>query len=309
MLLVMPSGLHRTYGAHHLHFITCLCYRRLPLLDTARGRDRFLSILEQTRQRYRFVVVGYVVMPEHIHLLITEPEVANPSTVMQGLKQRTARALLPKRKPRDPRQRNLFGEKPQCRALWQARFYDFNVVDHEEARAEAAVYASQSGEAETGGVTGAVALEQLSVLWSRRSRPGAREFRVDGDFLATSGGVGCPAAIVRGSRPFAKNAKDRAPPVLLMPASSKAGPPACWKWSAGKSAGPWRSGGSMRPPVNRKVRSAPCGSAPIPAGRWAARSFLAQLEQATLRLLVPRNTGRPQKPATDSRQDGFVFVA
>jgi hypothetical protein len=49
---VMPSGLHRTYGAHHLHFITCSCYRRLPFLSSARGRERFLSILEQTRQRY-----------------------------------------------------------------------------------------------------------------------------------------------------------------------------------------------------------------------------------------------------------------
>ena len=77
---VMPSGLHRTYGAHHLHFITCSCYRRLPLLNSARARDRLLSILEQTRQRYRFVVVGYVVMPEHIHLLMTEPEVRNLGT-------------------------------------------------------------------------------------------------------------------------------------------------------------------------------------------------------------------------------------
>jgi putative transposase len=93
----MPRGLHRTYGAHHLHFITCSCYRRLPFLRTARSRDRFLTILEQTRLRYRFAVVGYVVMPEHIHLVITEPEVGNPSTVMQVVKQRTARALLPKK--------------------------------------------------------------------------------------------------------------------------------------------------------------------------------------------------------------------
>ncbi|MFZ0815720.1 MAG: transposase [Candidatus Sulfotelmatobacter sp.] len=127
MLLVMPSGLHRTYGAHHLHFITCSCYQRLPFLNSARSRDRFLSILEQTRQRYRFVVVGYVVMPEHIHLLLTEPEVANPSTVMQVLKQRMACALLPKRKRRDPRQRSLFAGEVQRRAFWQARFYDFNV--------------------------------------------------------------------------------------------------------------------------------------------------------------------------------------
>jgi len=105
MCLAKPSGLHRSYGAHHLHFITCSCYRRLPFLRTARSRDRFLAVLEQTRERYRFVVVGYVVMPEHIYLLITEPEVGPPSRVMQVLKQRSARALLPKRRPADPRQR------------------------------------------------------------------------------------------------------------------------------------------------------------------------------------------------------------
>ncbi len=46
---------------------------------------------------------------------------------MQVLKQRTAHALLPKRKRRDPRQPGLFGDEPQHRAFWQARFYDFNV--------------------------------------------------------------------------------------------------------------------------------------------------------------------------------------
>ena len=65
-------------------------------------------------------------MPEHIHVLITEPEATTLSTVMQVLKQRTARARLPQRKRRDPRQRALFGEEPK-RAFWQARFYDFNV--------------------------------------------------------------------------------------------------------------------------------------------------------------------------------------
>ncbi|HEX8816106.1 MAG TPA: transposase [Terriglobales bacterium] len=122
----MSTGLRRIYGTHHLHFITNSCYRRLPLLGSARARDRFLSILEQTRVKYRFVVVGYVVMPEHIHLLLPEPEVGSPATVMQVLKQRTAHALLPKRKRKHPRQCELFGEQLH-RAFWQPRFYDFNV--------------------------------------------------------------------------------------------------------------------------------------------------------------------------------------
>jgi REP element-mobilizing transposase RayT len=46
---------------------------------------------------------------------------------MQVLKQRTAHALLPQRRRRNPRQRDLFGPEPPRRVFWQARFYDFNV--------------------------------------------------------------------------------------------------------------------------------------------------------------------------------------
>ena len=63
----VPSRLKRYYHAKHLHFITCSCYRRRAMLGTARQRDLFLKGLEQARQRYQFVVVGLVVMPEHFH--------------------------------------------------------------------------------------------------------------------------------------------------------------------------------------------------------------------------------------------------
>ena len=79
----MPTRLKRYYGRDHLHFLTCSCYHRQPWLAQPRRRDLFLEILEQVRQRYRFVVVGYVIMPEHIHLLISEPERGTPSTIMQ----------------------------------------------------------------------------------------------------------------------------------------------------------------------------------------------------------------------------------
>ncbi len=59
----MPWGLKRYYGNGDLHFITFSCYQRLPLLGSPRRRDLFLEVLEAARQSYRFVVVGYVVMP------------------------------------------------------------------------------------------------------------------------------------------------------------------------------------------------------------------------------------------------------
>ena len=122
----MPWGLHRYYGAGHLHFITCSCYRRQPLLGTARRRDLFLRVFEQVRRRYQFVVVGYVVMPEHFHLLVSEPQEHTPSRVMQALKLGFARRVLAeRRRRRNPAPAVLFEHLP--RQIWQARFYDFNV--------------------------------------------------------------------------------------------------------------------------------------------------------------------------------------
>jgi putative transposase len=107
----MPAGLIRFYGSGDLHFITCSCCKREPFLDIPSRRNLFLEILEHTRMRYRFVVAGYVVMPEHFHLLISEPQIGTPSTVMQVLKQRFSRKIS--------------SEVPS--PVWQERFYDFNV--------------------------------------------------------------------------------------------------------------------------------------------------------------------------------------
>ncbi len=64
-------GLERLHGGHDLHFLTFRCYHRQPLLGSARRRDLFLKVLQQVPQRYQWVVIGYVVMPEHVHLLVS----------------------------------------------------------------------------------------------------------------------------------------------------------------------------------------------------------------------------------------------
>jgi hypothetical protein len=80
----VPNKLHRYYGAGYLHFITTSCYHRLPLLQKPQHRDLLLEVLERLRRRYRVVVVGYVVMPEHVPLLLSEPERGDPSKAMQA---------------------------------------------------------------------------------------------------------------------------------------------------------------------------------------------------------------------------------
>lgn len=121
--------LERRYGQRHLHFITCSCYRRLPFLRTARKRDALLKIVNAVREKYQFSLVGYVVMPEHIHILISEPRIGTPGTVMQVFKQRVSRALRTKARPRNADQLILWNSAPRevPKHFWQRRFYDFNV--------------------------------------------------------------------------------------------------------------------------------------------------------------------------------------
>ena len=71
---------------------------------------QFEVALEWSRRQYDFYVIGYVVMPEHAHLLISEPERGTLASAVQAIKQSVARRLL--------------GESPH---FWQARYYDFNV--------------------------------------------------------------------------------------------------------------------------------------------------------------------------------------
>jgi putative transposase len=127
----MPKGLKRIYGHGHLHFITFSCYRRLPLLRSARARNAFVRALDQVRREHGFKLVGYVVMPERVHLLITEPARGTPSTALKTLKQRVSRFL--RRKPRrsgpTAQQSFPFASSADSRLpqFWQKRFYDFNV--------------------------------------------------------------------------------------------------------------------------------------------------------------------------------------
>ena len=104
----MTQGLERRYGRGHHHFVTTSCYRRQPLFALPESRRVFERCLEAMRQKYGFTVDAYVVMPEHVHLLVSEPERADLSVALQALKISVARRMT-------------------ARPFWQRRFYDFNV--------------------------------------------------------------------------------------------------------------------------------------------------------------------------------------
>ena len=104
----MPKNLKRYYGRGEIHFVTFSCYRRIPLLRTIEARNVFVEALGAIRDRYKFSLVGYVVMPEHVHLLLSEPDKALLRVALQALKISVSK-------------------RAKERPFWQARYYDFNV--------------------------------------------------------------------------------------------------------------------------------------------------------------------------------------
>jgi putative transposase len=125
------------YGLNHLHYLTASTYRRAPLFDSDRFRLHFVKTLDELRCSLSFRILGYVLMPEHFHLLIWPSDRADPSRIVQSVKERTAIFIV-----RNLRQNCQF---PWCRRMlerltlpttvhhhgphrvWQRRFYDLNV--------------------------------------------------------------------------------------------------------------------------------------------------------------------------------------
>lgn len=139
--MIMPI-----YGRHfspgQLQFITTSTYRRSRLFTCQRFCWTFVETLRQVRQETGFLLIGWVLMPEHFHVLI-KPEPAEATVrFMQKPKKRSAQQIIA------ALSRNQ--DRPRCRALlsrlrlpltvhndsyyrvWQRRYVPFNVFSEKK---------------------------------------------------------------------------------------------------------------------------------------------------------------------------------
>ena len=111
----MPDGLRRFQQAETLHFLTFSCFHRLPYLESASAKDTVLTAMEHLRARHEARIYAYVLMPEHVHLLINEPPAILLGQWVKVFKQTVSRGL----------------KGPQER-FWLARYFDANIRADEE---------------------------------------------------------------------------------------------------------------------------------------------------------------------------------
>ncbi|HEU5351736.1 MAG TPA: transposase [Terracidiphilus sp.] len=118
----MPYGLKRFQKAEALHFITFSCFHRLPLLEAPGSKDTVEAVLELMRARHQARIYAYVLMPEHVHVLMNEPPSILMAQFLKSLKQLTSRKLK--------------GDRAR---FWQYRYFDGN-IHGEDARSEVIRY-------------------------------------------------------------------------------------------------------------------------------------------------------------------------
>ncbi len=117
---------------------------------------------------YQFVVLGYVFMPEHVHLLISEPEKGNPSVVIQALKLGFVRQLFPTSRKKQMGQPKII-RKSSSAALLAKALLRFQCVERVQTHRETTRHPPQPSQARIGRYSRSREMEQFPSLCLRRN--------------------------------------------------------------------------------------------------------------------------------------------
>jgi putative transposase len=109
-----------------VRFVTFTCFHRQKLLTEEAVIAEFQDQVIQTF-RARFIkIFAYVVMPEHVHLIVHPPDSVKLGPVIGELKSKAATRILSKKLIDLPAICYVIKKGVSRRAVWQPRCYDHN---------------------------------------------------------------------------------------------------------------------------------------------------------------------------------------
>lgn len=115
----------------HAHFVTFSCFRRRRLLDHDHCKKIVVNVLTSQLERQSGKCLGFVIMPDHVHVMIYFTEVGQVSRFMKQWKQRSSFQIKQFLKEAQFPYAETFDLRDP---VWQARYYDFNVYSDKKTR-------------------------------------------------------------------------------------------------------------------------------------------------------------------------------
>jgi len=123
----------RINDPNHARFITFSTYNRLNLLSTDALRNAFVDQLVRTRERHKFSLYAWVLMPNHAHLFLREPIDGDITAILKTLKLGLAKRVLNRWIKLDAPILERLVDAQGTRHLWQrGGGYDRNIYTETE---------------------------------------------------------------------------------------------------------------------------------------------------------------------------------
>ena len=121
----------------NIHFLTFSCYQQLPFFKSDRAKQWLIEAIANAREKHKFALLAYVIMPEHAHLLV-QPLIGpyDIAALLKGIKQpvaRKAKRFLEKENPAWLKKLTVKSRSREVFRFWQAGpGYDRNIRDEKE---------------------------------------------------------------------------------------------------------------------------------------------------------------------------------
>ncbi len=121
---------------NHLRFLTFSCFEQIPLFEIDSAKEIFVDVLVAQRERCGFHLIAWVLMPEHLHLLIWPRLPDFPvSKILWGLKRDVARrAVESMREKSSPLLEQSLNTRGQHQFWQRGGGYDRNIFSEDEIR-------------------------------------------------------------------------------------------------------------------------------------------------------------------------------
>ena len=121
---IMSDNRQSYTDQRYVFFTTFSLYRRRRLLDLDQPNRIVLGVLNHQLDAFNAKCVGFVLMPDHVHVLFWLPDPALLTRFLHGLKRMSSFRIRNWYRDNAPNYFEQFGEGDR---LWQSKSYTFNV--------------------------------------------------------------------------------------------------------------------------------------------------------------------------------------